>query len=164
MSRKIKFIIPSIITLILLLIIFYVQGLYPFYDNSVVQVDADYQFIPILYRIYDFLHGNAGIIYDDIGFGNNIYISMMLQGSLFSPLSLLLYFTDRSNIVNYFNIIIIVKMCLLSLTTYIYINKTFKVSEIYKIIFSVLYAFSGWVILHYFNIMIYVIIKSHLCS
>lgn len=153
MKKKLMFIIPSVITLIILLGLFYIQGLYPFNDNSIVQVDADYQFIPVLYRIYDFLHGSIDIIYDDIGFGNNIYISMIIQGSIFSPLSLLLYFTDRANIVNYFNIIIIVKMCLLSLTTYIYINKTFKVSEVYKIIFSVLYSFSGWVILNYFNIM-----------
>ena len=153
MKKKIKFIIPSIITLIILLIIFYFQGLYPFDNNSIVQVDADYQFIPVLYRIYDFLHGNGNIIYDDIGLGNNIYISMIIQGSIFSPLSLLLYFTDRGNIVNYFNIIVIVKICLLSLTTFIFINKKFKVNEYYKVVFAVLYAFSGWVILNYFNIM-----------
>ena len=153
MKNKFKFIIPSLITLGILLIIFYFQGLYPFSDNSIVQVDADYQFIPVLYRIYDFLHGNGNIIYDDIGLGNNIYISMIIQGSIFSPLSLLLYFTSRSNIVNFYNIIVIVKICLLSLTTYIYINKSFKVNEYYKIVFSLLYAFSGWIILNYFNIM-----------
>ena len=151
--KKIKFILPSIITLLLLLIIFDFNNLYPFDNNSIVKVDADYQFIPILYHIYDFLHGDASIIYNDIGLGNNIYISMIIQGSIFSPLSMLLYFTDRGNIVNYFNIIIIVKMCLLSLTSYIYINSAYKVKEYYKIIFSVLYAFSGWVLLNYFNVM-----------
>ena len=153
MKRKFKYLIPSLITLGILLIIFYCEKLYPFYNNSIVQVDADYQFIPVLYRIYDFLHGTQGIIYDDIGLGNNIYISMIIQGSIFSPLSLLLYFTERDNIVIFFNIIVIVKMCLLSLTTYIYINKSYKVNEYYKILFSVLYTFSGWLLLNYFNIM-----------
>lgn len=153
MRKKLKFIIPSLITLLLLLILFYFQGLYPFTNHSIVQVDADFQYIPVLYRIYDFLHGNAGILYDDIGLGNNIYASMIIQGSIFSPLSLLLYFTNRNNIVCFFNIIVIVKMCLLSLTIYIYINNKFKVSEYYKIIFSVLYSFSGWILLNYFNIM-----------
>lgn len=151
--KKIKFFIPSIITLIILCIFFNFYELYPFGNNSIVQVDADYQFIPVLYRIYDFLHGNGSIIYDDIGLGNNIYISMIIQGSIFSPLSLLLYFTSRENIVNYFNIIVIIKMCLISLTTYIYINKSFKIDECKKILFSVLYGFSGWVLLNYFNIM-----------
>jgi len=153
MRKKLRFIVPSLITLGILLVLFYYQGLYPFSDNSIVQVDADYQFIPVLYRIYDFLHGNGNIIYDDIGLGNNIYISMVIQGSLFSPLSLLLYFTSRTNIPCFFNILVIIKMCLISLTTYIYINKSFKVNEYYKIVFSVLYAFSGWVLLNYFNIM-----------
>lgn len=153
MKKLLKYLAPSFITLVILLILFYLQGLYPFSDNSIVQVDADYQFIPVLYRIYDFLHGNANIIYDDIGLGNSIYTSMVIQGSIFSPLSLLLYFTSRDNIVNYFNILVIVKFCLLSLTTYIYINKSYKIREYYKVIFSVLYTFSGWVILNYFNIM-----------
>lgn len=151
--KKIRFIIPIIVCLIILLVMFYIDGLYPFGNNSLVQVDADYQFIPILYRIYDFIHGNGSIIYDDIGFGNNIFISMVIQGSIFSPLSLLLFFTSRDNIVNYFNIIVMIKICLISLTSYIYINRSFKVNEYYKIMFSVLYAFSGWVLLNYFNVM-----------
>lgn len=153
MKKKLKFIVPSMITLAILSIIFCFQELYPFGGNSIVQVDADFQFIPVLYRIYDFLHGSGNIIYDDIGNGNNIYISMIIQGSIFSPVSLLLYFTSRANIINFYNIIVIVKLCLISLTTYIYINKAFKVNEYYKIVFSVLYTFSGWVILNYFNIM-----------
>ena len=71
MRKKLRFIVPSLITFGILLVLFYCQGLYPFSDDSIVQVDADYQFIPVLYRIYDFLHGNGDIIYDDIGLGNN---------------------------------------------------------------------------------------------
>lgn len=150
---KIKFIIPILIVVLILGTVFYLEGLYPFGDNSIVQVDADYQFIPVMYRIWDFLHGKVGLIYDDIGLGNNTYISMIIQGSLFSPINLLLYLTSRSNIINFFNIFVIVKICLLSLTTYIFINYKFKISEFYKILFSVLYALSGWVMLNYFNIM-----------
>ena len=151
--KKIRFMFPILVSIVIMLIIFWYEGLYPFGDGTLIQVDADYQYVPILYRIYDFLHGNAGIIYDDIGMGNNIYVSMIIQGSIFSPLSLLLYFTSRDNIVNYFNIIVMIKICLLSLTSYIYIVRSYKVNEYYKIVFSILYAFSGWVLLNYFNVM-----------
>jgi len=151
--KKLNFFITPAIVLLLLMVIFFSQKLYPFGEYSIVQVDADYQFIPVLFRIWDFLHGNASIIYDDIGLGNNIYISMIIQGSLFSPINLLLYLTSRVNILNFFNIMVITKICLLSLTSYIYINYKFKVNEFYKILFSVLYALSGWVMLNYFNIM-----------
>jgi len=153
MKKYIKFLLPSTITLLILCITFYINGLYPFGNSSLVKVDADFQFIPILYRIYDFLHGNAGIIYDDLGLGNNIYISMIIQGSLFSPINLFLYFTNRSNIVNYFNILVIIKFCLITLTTFIYINNKFKISYFYKILCSLLYTFSGFFLLNYFNIM-----------
>ena len=154
MKKYIKYIVPSMISFIILSILFYMNGLYPYGSNSIVQVDADYQFIPVLYRIYDFLHGNGNIIYNDMGLGNNIYISMILQGSIYSPINLLLYFTSRNNIVNYFNVILLVKICLISLTSYIYINYKYKkVDYFYKILGSVIYSFCGFIILNYFNIM-----------
>ena len=153
MKKYFKYLIPSIFTLVIFALVFYINGLYPFGNYSIVQVDADYQFIPILYRIYDFLHGYENIIYDDIGNGNNIYISMIIQGSLFSPINLLLFFADRENIINYFNILIIVKIMLMSLATYIYINYKFKISNFYKVLCSLLYSFCGFIIFNYFNIM-----------
>lgn len=153
MKKYIKYMYPLIGTLVIISIIYMLNGLYPFGSHSIVQVDADYQYIPVLYRIYDFLHFKEGIIYDDIGFGNNIYTSLMIQGSLFSPINLMLYFVKRDNIVNYFNIILMVKICLISLSSYIYIDRKFKVSNFYKVLFSILYGFSGWVLLNYFNIM-----------
>lgn len=150
---KKKGFISFFITLLLLSFIYFINGLYPFGNHSIVQVDADYQFIPVLFRIYDFLHGNVGIIYDDIGLGNNIYISMIVQGSIFSPINLLLYFTPRNNILNFFNIIVMIKISLISLTTYIFINYKYKVCEYYKILFSILFGLSGYVFLNYFNIM-----------
>ena len=153
MKKYIKYLMPSIITLTILSVIFYVNNLYPFGIHSIVKVDADYQYIPVLYKIYDLLHGHGSIFYSDIGFGNNIFISLIIQGSLFSPVNLLLYFTSRSNIINYYNIIIIVKLCLISLTCYIYLNNKFKVNNFYKILGSVIYTFSGFVILNFFNLM-----------
>ena len=92
------------------------------------------------------------IIYYGIGLGNNIYVSLINQGSLFSPVNLLLYLTKRNNLVNYFNIIVLIKISLISLTSYIYINyKKKDMDEIYKVLLSILYAFNGFVILNYFN-------------
>lgn len=153
MKKYLKYLIPSLITVIILLIIYYFNDLYPFKPNSIVQVDADYQYIPVLYKIYDFIHFKTNILYSDLGLGNSIYTSMIIQGSIFSPVTLLLYFTRRSNIANYFNIFVLAKMSLISLTSYIYFKYKYKVSEFYLILFSIIYTFSGWVILNYFNIM-----------
>ncbi len=153
MKKKVGYLITPLITAIIVLIIYYMNDLYPFEMNSIVQVDADYQFIPVMYKLYDIIHGDLNIFYSGIGLGNSIYTSLIIQGSLFSPLTLLLYFTSRDNIINYFNIIILIKIALISLTSYIYFKYKYKTNEFYIILFSIIYTFSGWVILNYFNIM-----------
>lgn len=154
MKKYIKYLIPCIISIIILGIIYYFNDLYPFGKNSLVQVDADYIYIPVLYKIWDFLHYGGNIFYNDIGLGNSIYGSLIIQGSLYSPLNLLLYLVDRDNIVNFFGLFIIIKICLISLTCYIYINNKYKnINYYYKVLFSVLYSFSGFVIFNYFNEM-----------
>ena len=151
-KKKIEKFLPSFICFIILGIIYYFNNLYPFGIKSLVQVDADYIYIPTLYKIWDFLHYGGSLFYDNIGFGNSIYGSLIIQGSLYSPLNLLLYFVDRNSIVNFFGIFIIIKICLISLTCYIFINYKYKnINYFYKVLFSVLYAFSGFVIFNYFN-------------
>ena len=151
MKKYTKYIIPSFITFIILGIIYYYNGLYPFGKNPLVQVDADYLYIPVLYKIWDLLHGYGNLLYTDLGLGNSLYASLIIQGSLFSPLNLLLYLVDRSNIVNFFGLFMIIKICLISLTSYIYIDKTYKINYFYKVLFSILYTFNGFIILNYFN-------------
>ena len=149
---KLLYLLPPIIVSTILLIMFCFQGLYPFGSKTIIQVDADYQYVPILYKIWDIIHNNHSIFFDFL-VGNNIYTSLIIQGSIFSPITLLVGLVSRSNIINFFNIIVIIKISLISLTSYIYFRNTYKVKSIYHIIFSICYAFSGWVLLNYFNIM-----------
>ena len=149
---KLLYLIPPIIVSMLLLIMFYFQGLYPFGSKTIIQVDADYQYVPTLYKIWDIFHNNHNMFFDFL-VGNNIYTSLIIQGGIFSPITLLINLVSRSNIIKFFDILVIIKMSLLSLTSYIYFKNTFKVNSIYHIIFSICYTFSGWVLLNYFNIM-----------
>ena len=116
--KKLRFLLPVLITFIILGIIYYFNDLYPFGKLPLVQVDADYLYIPSLYRLYDFFYHGRSIIYSDIGLGNSIFGSLVIQASLFSPLNLLLLFVRRSNIINFMGVFIIIKLCLISLTSY----------------------------------------------
>ena len=154
MKGKIKYILPFIICLAIFSVIYFCNGLYPFGSNPITHIDTDYIYIPTLYKIWDFLHHGGNIFYSDIGLGNSIYASLMIQGSLYSPLNLLLYFVKRDNIIYFFNIFIMIKICLIAVTSYIYINKKYdKIHELYKIIFSILYTFNGFILFNYFNQM-----------
>ena len=81
MKKIFKYLVPSLVTLVLLAIVFWCNDLYPFGVNSIVQVDADYQFIPVLYRIYDFnnyikyLGMYEGSVNIEIYFEDDVYIS-----------------------------------------------------------------------------------------
>jgi hypothetical protein len=66
MKKYIKYIIPSIITFIILGVIFYVNELYPFGEHSIVKVDADFQYIPVLYK-------------DDLKYFDDSYIKKCLM-------------------------------------------------------------------------------------
>ncbi len=149
---KLLYLLPPLIVSMLLLIMFYFQGLYPFGSKTIIQVDADYQYVPTLYKIWDIFHNNHNMFFDFL-VGNNIYTSLIIQGGIYSPITLLINLVSRSNIIKFFDILVIIKMSLLSLTSYIYFKHTFKVNSIYHIIFSICYTFSGWVLLNYFNIM-----------
>ena len=152
MKKKLNYIIPSIITFVILGVIFYINHLYPFGTKPLIQVDTDYIYIPVMYKIWDLLHHGCSIFYTDLGFGNSIYAPLIIQGSLFSPLNLLLFFVKRNDINYFFGLFIMIKLCLVSLTSYIYINNKYKkVNNFYKILFSVLYTFSGFFLLNYFN-------------
>ncbi len=155
-NEKVKniahFIVPSIITLVILGSIFLLNNLYPFGNNPIVQVDSDYLYIPSLYKLYDLLHHGGSIFYNGVGLGSSIYGSLIIQRCLFSPLNLLLYFVSRDNLINFFGTFIIIKLCLLSLTSYIYINNKYnKLDYFYKVVFSILYTFNGFIIFNYFN-------------
>ena len=152
MKKYIKYCVPSLIILLIIMFIYYYNGLYPFYNNGITQVDTDTIYLPTLYKIWDILHHGGNIFYSDIGLGNSIYASLINQGSLFSPLNLLLYFTGRDNLIYFFNIFIMIKICLIGLTCYIYIDNRYNnINYYYKVLFSVLYSFNGFILFNYFN-------------
>ena len=66
MKKKFKYLLSSIICFVILGIIYYFNDLYPFGNNTLVQVDADYIYIPVLHKIWDFLHYGGNIFYSDI--------------------------------------------------------------------------------------------------
>lgn len=152
MKKTVKFLIPSFITFFMMSLIFFLNDLYPFGTKPLLQVDADYLYVPTLYKMYDLIHHGGSLFYNDLGLGNSIYGSLIIQGSLFSPFNLLLYFINRNNIIDFFGLFIIIKLCFISFTTYIYINNKYsKIEYFYKVLFSILYTFNGFIILNYYN-------------
>lgn len=145
--------IPGLIVCLIMLSIFFIKHMYPFGNVASLQIDADYNYVPVLFKIYDIFHYGDSFLWDfKLGGGANIYGSLVMN-SIYSPLNWLVIFCRRGNIVNFFNILLIIKFSCMAITMFIFIRKNFdKVEFFWQVILSLLYVFSGWGFLMYSNI------------
>jgi len=144
----IKYLLPPIITILIILITLMIKGIYPFGDVLIDNHDNMQQVAPIYNHLWDWLHGEESLFFDwYTGLGTNLSMTVSAF-SMLSPFNLLLYFVPRSYIHQFFYILIIVKMAFISETMYIYLNKKFKTDYVFKLLFSLMFAFSGYQMLY----------------
>ena len=151
-KSRIKFLISPIIVLFLITIVYFINDVYPFGKNTLVNGDFGKAYLPIYYYMYDLFNGNESIFINfKVGLGTDMYDLISIYGIL-SPVNWLLTLTSRSNIPNFMSYLFVIRLCLLSVTSFFMFDKVYKKLNIYwKILFSVLYAFSGWVIVYHTN-------------
>lgn len=160
-SAKIKllfpYFVPSIITILFLCITFFIKGVFPFGTTTIANAHASsdlaQSYIPLYTHFWDFLHGDASLFFSFLsGTGGNTAASISFL-SLFSPLSLLLYFVPRSQIMEYMSVFLMLKTALMSFAAFYYFKKRFNCPFFYSLLFSVAYALSGYVMMYYVHIM-----------
>lgn len=130
-----------------------VNGIYPFGDASIARGDMVQQTIPAgMYYVWDVLHGKASPFFTwNSAFGMNISGASSL-GALLSPLNILLYFSTRDNLVNFVNLLLILKMICIAYAMYFYLRR-YEVKSSVHIIGGILYAFGAASLVH-FQIML----------
>lgn len=130
-----------------------VNGIYPFGSQSIARGDMVQQTIPAgMYYVWDVLHGKANPFFTwNSGLGMNISGAVSL-GALFSPLNFFLYFSTRSYLYQFVNILMILKMIAIAYAMYFYLRK-YDTERIAYVIGSVLYAFGAASLVH-FQIML----------
>lgn len=140
-----------LLTLILIGIIFAFKGIYPFGKELFNIGNFDYNYVPIYYKLWDLLHGFSSLLVDwNLGV-QTIY--SLLSNSLWSPTSLMIGLFNRNFIPYAMSYIIIIKLLVISLCTYIALYKMFPKSKgVYLTISTLAYTFSGWTFFMLFNI------------
>lgn len=145
------YLLPSAIVVVGLLAVFSINEIYPFGSGTIAYGDMSQLYIPKYYHLYDALHGSEPFYYS---FQTGTGVSLVSNVAAFSPLNLFFYFIPRNMIPESMSYFLMLKMALVALTTYIFINKVFKkLDYTYKVIFSVMFAFSGFILQYYTNIM-----------
>lgn len=152
MKKYKYYLIPPIIVMLLLTIIYLINGVYPFGKNTILNGDFPSAYIPIYYYMWDLFRGNANLFINfKVGMGTCMYDLTSIYGIL-SPFSWIIALCKRSDIPYFMSILFMIKVSLISVTTFMLFNKVLNGLKVfYKVLFSVFYALSTYVIVYYTN-------------
>ncbi len=143
-------ILAVLIPIFVLLVALLFNGFYPFGNKILLMLDGYNQYPGFLNSFKEIIFGNQNLFYSFKGLtGFNLYATSIYYSFNITNLFFLLFKT--SNIVNYYTIIIILKMSLCSLSMLTFLNYINKKS--YNFLFSICYALSAYNILYYLNYM-----------
>lgn len=146
--------ISSMLTVVIICIIFAQKGIFPFGESTFGMIDFDHAYTPVYYKLWDILHGNTTALFDwNLGAGLNSFGSLIMNSLIF-PTSLIIGLFPRNMIPEAMTFIIILKFIEMTIFSYIALNKLFpNVDYKYKIAFTLLYTFSGWTFFNFFNLL-----------
>lgn len=153
LKQYFSLVLPPILTLSVFLYIFKIYNMYPFGKGSVAWCDMNQQGIPLLMNFKDMLSGK-----------DNLFFSMQNAGGmnfwgvfcffLSNPFSLLAILIQKEEIIYFVNILVILKLTLCSFTAAVYFKcRKIKIGSGIAVSLSVMYAFCGYGMLFYQNIM-----------
>lgn len=143
MKRFVHYFLAFLIPICIFLFAMYLMDIYPFGDISFRITDAISQYPAFFEGLKD-----GDLFTFKIGMGTNFYTIWTTY--LASPLSLLYLFFENYQFDTFFVILILLKIGLIGLNMNILLNYG-KMRNKYSLIFSTIYALSGFVSLYYFN-------------
>ena len=155
MKQKLRdFSVPPLLTLIILGCFFMLYGLFPFGENAIAWCDMKQQVIPILLNFKDILESpDLSILYSPSNAGGMNFWGVFLF-FISSPVSFLVLFWDKSDMMQMMNIMVALKMAVCALTASIFFYiKLKKVHWYHRTLLSLMYAFSGYAMLYFQNMV-----------
>ena len=153
----IYYLIPPLVTGLIMLIILYIGDYVPFGTNTMASIDADIQYLDLFAYFKDVLSGRNNISYT---FSKTLGGTSVAAFSYYlsSPFSLLVAFFAKNQLELFFNFTVVLKLMMCSLTFCVFLTKRFKVSiaDCWKraaaVILSVSYALCQYTIAQSRNI------------
>ena len=152
-SKVLEYSLPAIISIAIILFAMIVKGIAPFGTNSIGYIDFNDGLVPAYTQLWDLFHGNGNIFVDwDLGAGGSVITSFVIN-SFLSPISWLIAIFPREQIIYGISLLVIIKFALMATTSYICFKKFFpNVNKWLILLFSLVWTFSGWSMVHYTNI------------
>ncbi len=148
-----RFILLSMFgSLLISLLVAYCYNMIPFGDSTILRMDLYHQYGPLFAELYERIKGGESLLYSWNAGGGSSFLGNFYN-YLSSPLSILILFFSHENIPVAIGIMIFTKAVLASATFSYYLKKSQKRHDYLTAGFGVLYAFSGYFIAYYWNLM-----------
>ena len=151
-SGGITYIIAFIIPLIIMTALYIAREIYPFGNNCYLRSDMYHQYAPFFSELWNKLRHGESLTYSwDIGMGTNF--TALYAYYLASPSNWFIVLFPQKYMIEIMNAIIILKLCLSSVTFTYYITKHFNNRKCSIALFGMFYSLSGFVAAYSWNIM-----------
>ncbi len=139
-------------SLLISLLIAYCYNMIPFANFTILRMDLYHQYGPLFAELYERIKSGESLLYSWNAGGGSSFLGNFYN-YLSSPLSLIILFFDHAHIPVAIGVMIFTKAVLASATFTYYLKKSMNKHSYITAGFGVLYAFSGYFIAYYWNLM-----------
>lgn len=153
MKKRLEFLVAPTVTVLLTLLIYYLFRLYPFAEQTLAWCDMKQQVIPFLMDFKNILEGRSDFLLNMQNAGGMSFLGVFFF-FISSPFTFLVLFVDSTRIYLFANILVLLKMAVCAMTAGIFFRHSFqKLGTVQNTILSVAYAFSGYTMLYFQNMV-----------
>lgn len=148
--RRLAYIVSPILTAVIILVIYSMRNIYPFGSGTIIDIDLGDGGIPFCLHFYDVIRGGASFFYDwttAAGFERFAFPALLTPSVWFLALF------PRELVFDAFSYLLLIKLALCAFCASVFLKNTLKnLAFHWIVIFSLLYAFSGYNLQYYTNI------------
>lgn len=134
------------------ILVAFCYNLIPFGNSTILRMDLYHQYGPLFAELYERIKHGDGLIYSWISGGGSSFLGNFYN-YLSSPMTIIVFLFGHENITEAISTMIFAKACLASATFTYYLKKSVKKHDMTTAAFGILYAFSGYFLAYYWNLM-----------
>ncbi len=139
-------------SLFIILLVYFCYEIIPFGDGTVYRMDLYHQYGPLFSELYDRITSGESLIYSwNTGLGSSFLGNFF--NYLSSPIGLIVLLFGHKNTFEAVAAMIAIKAVLSSMSMSYYLKKTQKTDGFSVAAFGIMYAFCGYFIAYYWNVM-----------
>lgn len=139
-------------TTVTMIIIYACNRMVPFGDKTILRMDLYHQYGPLFAELYERVMQGASLTYSWVSGLGSCFLGNYFN-YLSSPIGAIVLFFGHNNVPEAIAVMILLKAALSSATFTYYLKRSLKSQSYTSIAFSIMYAFCGYMLAYYWNVM-----------